>query len=144
MPEEEKPHHKVNKVKVYVIAVLLFIFGNFVFETILTLLENQLQTFLYPIFPYTRLFLLIITILLANYYIRRKQGRQKQKLWWRILKAISLFIIAWLFFFGAWFALSEAELERMRIERENNQVELSPVPEPTLIVPEFNDSGVNN
>lgn len=138
MPEEEKPLHKVNKIKVYIITVLLFIFGNFVFETILTLLENQLQTFLYPIFPYTRLLLLIITILLANYYIRRKQSKPKQKLWWRILKTVILFIIAWLLFFGAWFALSEAELERMRIERENNQVELSPVPEPTLIVPEFN------
>ncbi|MCW1907916.1 MAG: hypothetical protein KIH63_001070 [Candidatus Saccharibacteria bacterium] len=138
MPEEEKPQHKVNKIKVYASAVLLFIFGNFVFETILTLLENQLQTFLYPIFPYTRLFLLIITILLANYYIRRKQSKPKQKLWWRILKVIILFIIAWLLFFGAWFALSEAELGRLRIERENNQVELSPVPEPTLIVPEFN------
>lgn len=138
MPDEVEPKHKINKVKIYVGAILLFVLGNFLFETALTLLEYQLQTFLYPIFPFTRIYLLIITILLANYYIRRKQGKPKQKLWWRILKAILLFVLAWLFFFGAWFSVSEAELERMRIERENNQVELSPVPEPTLIVPEFN------
>lgn len=138
MPEEEKQKRQVNRVKVYLIAFLGLMFTNLIVQTLLTLLENRLQTWIYPIFPYVFAGLIVITILLANYYIRRKQSKPKQRLWWRILRTVTLFVIAWLLFFGAWFALSEAELERMRIERENNQVELSPVPEPTLIVPEFN------
>lgn len=138
MPEEEKPH-KVNKFKVYALAILLFSIGNSIFETGLTLLENQLQTFLNPILPFTRIYLLIVTILLANYYIRRKEKRPKQKLWWRILKAIILFVIAWLFFFGAWFALSEAELDRMRTERESNPVQLTLPEKANLAAPEFNE-----
>lgn len=121
MPEEQKPQHKVNKFKVYAIAILLFVLGNFIFETALALLENQRQTLLYPIIPYTRIYLLISTVLLANYYIRRKQAKPKQKLWWRILKALLMIVLALLFLLGASFSISEAELEQMRQNRPEAQ-----------------------
>ena len=117
MPEEQKSKDKDNKLNIYTVAFLLFVLGNFAFETLLAFVENQQQTDLQPIVPFTRIYLLIITALLANYYIRRKQGMPKQKLWWRVLKSLILFVIAWLFFFGAWFSVSDAELERMRQDR---------------------------
>jgi drug/metabolite transporter (DMT)-like permease len=128
MPEESKHHQKVNKPKIYAIAVLFFILGNFVFETLLTFVENQQQTDLQPALPFTGLYLLVVTILLANCYIRRKENHPKQKPWWRILKGLILIVIAWLFFFGAWFAVSDAELERMRQNRPETPV--LRVPEP--------------
>lgn len=117
MSEENQAQKHPNKVKVYAAAFGIYLLVNFAAETGITLLENATQQWLYPIFPFTRLYLLIITILLANYYIRRKQGKPKQKLWWRILKATILLVLGWLFFFGAWFSMSEAELERMRQNR---------------------------
>jgi len=140
---DESKAKSVNKVKVYVVAILLYLVLNgLVFETLLTVVENQQQTTLQPILPFTRTFLLIITILLANDYIRGKQGNSKQKLWWRISKGIILFVIAWLFFFGAWFSLSDAELERSRTERQNNPVvipDLRQVQQSELIKPDFSN-----
>lgn len=117
MTDESETKHTVNKVKIYAVAVLIFVLVNFVFETVLALIESQQQVLLYPVLPYTRLYLLIVTILAANYHIRRKQGKPKQKLWWRILKGVIMFVLAWLFFFGAWLSVSEAELEQMRQDR---------------------------
>jgi len=72
--------------------------------------------------------------LLANDYIRRKQGNTKQKLWWRILKGIILLVIAWLFFFGAWFSLSDAEFESKKpiVVPDLRQVQQSEIRQPNF------------
>jgi len=130
---EEAEVKPVNKVKIYVIAILLYLVLNgLVFETLLTLIENQQQTTLQPILPFTRVFLLIVSVLLANDYIRRRQGSRKQKLWWRVLRGIILLVIAWLFFFGAWFSLSDAEFESNKpiIVPDLRQVQQSEIRQP--------------
>lgn len=127
MTDENEAKHTVNKFKIYAIASLIFILGNFIFETVVALIESQQQTLLYPILPFTRIYLLIVTILAANYFIRRRQGKPKQKLWWQIIKGVIMFVLAWFFFFLAWLSVSETELERMRQDRPELPVLQAPV-----------------
>jgi len=71
------PAKPVNKLKVYGLAILLYLLINgLVIETIIGLLEDRSGEPLYLAFPYTRLALLIITILAAQYYIARKTGKK--------------------------------------------------------------------
>lgn len=113
--ESPATKHKISKTKIYVSAFGIFLVANFAFEVGITFLENATHQWLYPIFPYTRIGLLIITMLAANYYIRRKLHKPKQRLWWRIVKPALLIIVAWLLAMGAWLSVSEANLNRVRI-----------------------------
>lgn len=123
---------KINRFKIYGTALLIFILVNFAFETFITWLENQTQQWLYPIFPFTRIGLLIITILVTNSYIRRRLGKPKHKLWWRILKPILLILVAYGLTMGAWLTVSEADADRARTERERTMRDLPVLERPNL------------
>lgn len=115
------PKTKVNKVQVYAAAIGIFLLVNFGVETGITLLENSIHQWLYPIFPFTRIGLLIITILVANYYIRRRTFKPKPKLWWRILKPILLVLVAYGLIMGAWLSVSQADADRAAAEAEKTR-----------------------
>lgn len=118
MAEDSAPAPKVNKVKIYAAAVGIYLLVNFGVETGITLLENSTHQWLYPIFPFTRIGLLIITILAANYYIRRRTGKPKPKLWWRIVRPIMLVLIAYGLIMGAWLSVSQADADRAAADAE--------------------------
>lgn len=80
MPDQAQTKKIPNKLKIYGLAILIYLLVNgLIIELLLTLLENQLKTYIYPIFPFTRLALLIITILLANRYIARRSEGYSRK-----------------------------------------------------------------
>jgi hypothetical protein len=73
MSKENRVNKQPNKFKIYGIAILIYLLINgLVIELLITLLENQLETPLFPMFPYTRIALLIITILIARHYISKR------------------------------------------------------------------------
>lgn len=115
------PKPKVNKFKIYSAALGIFLLVNFAVETGVTLLENATHQWLYPIFPFTRIGLLIITILATNYYIRRRSGEPKPKLWWRIVKPILLILVAYGLTMGAWLSVSQADADRAAAEAEKTR-----------------------
>ncbi len=134
---------KLSRLKVYVIALVVFIIINFLIETCITLIENETRQWLYPIFPYTRIGLLIITVLVANYYIRRRMGSPKPKLWLRAIRAVLIVLVSYGLVMGAWFSVSNADLERAQSDFTNTQEEyerrinnLPAVQSPTLVVPD--------
>lgn len=127
------PKTKVNKVKVYAAAIGIFLLVNFGVETGITLLENSTHQWLYPIFPFTRIGLLIITILAANYYIRRRAGKPKPKLWWRIVKPILLILVAYGLTMGAWLSVSQADADRAAADAEKARQSLQNLPVPTRL-----------
>lgn len=127
------PKTKVNKVKVYAAAIGIFILVNFGVETGITLLENSTHQWLYPIFPFTRIGLFIITILAANYYIRRRTGKPKLKLWWRIVKPILLILVAYGLIMGAWLSVSQADSDRAAADAEKARQSLQSLPAPTRV-----------
>ena len=127
------PKPKVNKVKVYAAALGILLLVNFGVETGITFLENATHQWLYPIFPFTRIGLLIITILAANYYIRRRTGKPKPKLWWRIVKPILLILVAYGLTMGAWLSVSNADADRAAAEAESTRRSLPALPEPTTL-----------
>lgn len=87
---EKLPTKPVNKLKVYGLAILLYLLINgLVFETMIALLESRSDTTLYPMFPFTRIGFLIVTILTAQYYIARKTHK-KPRLAHRIAKYVLL------------------------------------------------------
>jgi len=76
---DEPKTKPVNKVKVYVISILLYLVLNgLVFETSVTLLENATKSDLFPVFPFTRVAFLILAILFAGQYITKKTGHHKE------------------------------------------------------------------
>lgn len=113
-----EPKPKVSKIKIYSTAFGIFIISNFVLETGITLIENKTQQWLDPIFPFTRLGLLIATIMIANAYIRRRERRPKQILWWRILRPILLILVTYGLIMAAWLSVAQADLERSQLETE--------------------------
>lgn len=118
MADDSAPALKINKTKVYAAAIGIYLLVNFGVETGITLLENSMHQWLYPIFPFTRIGLLIITTLAANYYIRRRTGKQKPRLWWRILKPIMLILVAYGLTMGAWLSVSQADADRAASDAE--------------------------
>jgi len=73
---KEKP---VNRVGVYVVAILLYLVLNgLVFETGITLLENTAKSDLFPMFPFKRIAFLILAILFARQYIAKRTAEPKQ------------------------------------------------------------------
>ena len=128
------PRPKVNKVKVYAAALGILLLVNFGVETGVTLLENATHQWLYPIFPFTRIWFLIITILAASYYIRRRSGRPKPKLWWRIVKPILLVLVAYGLTMGAWLNVLNADADRAATELEGSPPSLPVLPEPTMLI----------
>lgn len=128
-----EPKTKVNKVKVYAAAIGIFLLVNFGVETGITLLENSTHQWLYPIFPFTRIGLLVITILVANYYIRRRAGKPKPKLWWRIVKPILLILVAYGLTMGAWLSVSQADADRAAADAEKARQSLQSTPVPTRL-----------
>ncbi len=127
------PKPKVNNVKIYASALGILLLVNLGVETGITYLENAMHQWLYPIFPFTRLGLLIITILAANYYIRRRAGKPKHKLWWRIVKPILLVLVAYGLTMGAWLSVSNADADRAAAKLENTRRSLPALPEPTVL-----------
>ena len=72
-----KSAHKKPKLwQVIVIATSAFLLGNFVFETIITLIESSQSIRLYEMFPFTRLALLLLTIVLARRYWKKRGGNE--------------------------------------------------------------------
>lgn len=124
------PKAKVNKVKVYAAAIGIFLLVNLGVETGVTLLENSTHRWLYPIFPFTRIGLLIITILVANNYIRRRTGKPKPKLWWRIVKPILLLLVVYGLTMGAWLSVSQADADRAAADAEKARQSLQSLPAP--------------
>lgn len=133
MTDKESPAQKtkINKAKVYGIALVLFLLVNFGFETLITIVENSSQQWLYPIFPYTRIGLLIITILAANYYIRRRLGKPKPKLWWRIMKPALLILVAYGLTMGAWLSVSQVDADRAAAEAQKASQSIQNLQVPT-------------
>lgn len=127
------PKTKVNKVKVYAVAIGIFLLVNFGVETGITLLENSTHQWLYPIFPFTRIGLLIVTILAANYYIRCRTGKPKPKLWWRVVKPILLILVAYGLTMGAWLSVSQADADRAASDAEKARQSLQNLPVPTRL-----------
>ncbi len=127
------PKQKINKVKIYSAALGILLLVNLGVETGITFLENATHQWLYPIFPFTRIGLLIITILAANYYIRRRAGKPKPKLWWRIVKPILLILVAYGLAMGAWLSVSNADGDRAATEFENTRRSLPALPEPPVL-----------
>lgn len=137
------PKPKVNRTKVYAAALGILLLVNLGVETGITLLENATHQWLYPIFPFTRIGLLIITILAANYYIRRRAVKPKPKLWWRIVKPILLILVAYGLTMGAWLSVSNADADRAAAAAESSRRSLPALPEPPkLTTPE--DIGANS
>ncbi len=128
-----KPKQKVSRVKVYSAAFGIFLLVNFGFETIVAQVENATHQWLYPIFPFTRVGLLVITILAANYYIRKRSGKPKPKMWWRILKPILFILLAYGLTMGAWLTVSQADLDRTISESEGTRQQLPTIPEPPVL-----------
>lgn len=135
MPDSSTPASKtpIKKVKVYAAAIGIFVMINFGFEAGITLLENSTHQWLYPIFPFTRIGLLIITILGANYYIRRRTGKPKLKLWWRIVKPALLILVAYGLIMGAWLSVSQADADRAAVDAEKTRQSLHSLPVPTRV-----------
>lgn len=125
------PTRKINKVKVYGLAFIIYLFANFAFEIFVELIENSTKQWLYPIFPFSRIGLLIITIVIANAYIRRKEHRPKQKLWWRILKPVLLIIVFYGLAMAAWLSVSQADADRAAAETEKARQSIKNIPVPT-------------
>lgn len=123
--------HRINKLKIYSIAFGIFLFINLAVETGITLLENSTHKWLYPIFPFTRIGLLTITIFVANSYIRRRTDRTKPKLWWRITKPILLILVAYGLAMGAWLSVSQADTDRAAAEAENARQTIQNLQVPT-------------
>lgn len=108
MSKQNQTKKQPNKIKIYGIAILIYLLVNgLVFETFITLLENQLETPLFPMFPYTRLALLIITILIANKYIdkRSSEPKKKQSSFYSITKAVIFALILVGLTYGAFFSV---------------------------------------
>lgn len=135
MADDNAPNTKptVNRVRVYSSAFGIFLIVNLGLQMAVTLLENATHQWLYPIFPFMGIGVLVITILGANYYIRRKLDKPKHKLWWQILKLILLTITAYLLAMAAWFSVIEADLERARAERGDINWATPTLPEPPTI-----------
>jgi hypothetical protein len=95
------------------------------------MLENSTQQWLYPIFPYTRIGLLIITVLTTNYYLRRRLHKQKPKLRWRILKPVLLIIIFYGLIMATWLSVSQADADRAAAEAEKARQSIENLPVPT-------------
>ena len=131
------PKPKVNKVKIYAAALGILLLVNLGVETGITLLENAKHQWLYPIFPFTRIGLLIITILAANDYIRSRAGKPKPKLWWRIVKSILLILVAYGLTMGAWLSVSNADADRAHTELEKRLDSAHSLPEPTKVNLEY-------
>lgn len=131
MADESTPAPKINKAKIYAAAIGIYLLVNLGVETGITLLENSTHQWLYPIFPFTRIGLLIITILAANYYIRRRVGKTKPKLWWRIVKPILLILVAYGLIMGAWLSVSQADADRAAQEAEKTRQTIQELPLPT-------------
>jgi O-antigen/teichoic acid export membrane protein len=113
MPEDHKPpKQKVNRLKIYAVALGIFLVVNTAVETGITYLEYVTRQELYPIFPFTRIGLLVITILAINYYIRQRTGKSKPRLWWRITKPILLILLAYGLAMGAWLSVTQADADR--------------------------------
>lgn len=66
---------KVNKLKIYGVAFLILLFGNFAYETLITVIESQFPVSLYETFPYTRFAFLVATVMLTNRYVRKRSGQ---------------------------------------------------------------------
>ena len=79
---------------------------RFIFETIIAIVESNFEDQLYPMFPYSRVALLIITVLATNYYIRKRTGIPKMKLSYRIGKYILLTIVFYALMIAGMFAIS--------------------------------------
>ena len=138
--ESSATRHKISKTKTYISAFGIFLLVNFAVEAGITFLENATHQWLYPIFPYTRIGLLIITILVANYYIRHKLHKPKQKLWWRILKPILVIIVMFGLAIGAMFSITQADIDRTNSEIEKAQEKLQGLEVPTSQPPTNNSS----
>lgn len=123
--------HRISKLKVYSVALGIFLLINLVIETGITLLENSTHRWLYPIFPFTRLGLLIIVILVANSYIRRREDKPKSKLWWRISKPILLIVVFFGLTIGAWLSVSQADADRAAAEAEKARQKIQNLQVPT-------------
>ncbi len=126
----------VNKVKVYSAAFGIFLLANLGVQGGITLLENATHQWLYPIFPFTSIGLLIVTVLATNYYIRRRTGKPKSKLWWRITKPILLILVAYGLTMGAWLSVSQADADRAAAEAEKTRQSLPALPEPPVLTTE--------
>jgi hypothetical protein len=140
-PAVTKP--KLNKTKIYVAALIIFLLVNFGIETGVTLLENSTGQWLYPIFPFTRIGLLILTILATNYYIRRRAVKPKPKLWWRIVKPILLILVTYGLIMGAWLSVSNADADRAAAKVDAARQPLPTLPEPPVLTSP-NDAGASS
>ena len=69
--------HQKNKtlhiVKAVGLVILIFVLVNFLFETIITIIESQVAVSLYGIFPFTRVIILVLTIVIYRRYAQKKR-----------------------------------------------------------------------
>lgn len=61
--------------QVTTVAFFAFLLGNFTFETIITLVESSQTVRLYEVFPFTRIVLLVLTIVLTRKYWKKQGGK---------------------------------------------------------------------
>lgn len=125
----------INRTKVYLWAGGIFLLANFAFEVGITMLESSTQQNLFPIFPFTRIGLLLITILAANYYIRRRTNKPKIHIGLRIAKYAALTLVAYGLTMGAWLSVSSADTPSVVGESEEVQYEPREIviPEPPVL-----------
>ncbi len=69
---ERQNDKTLHKVKTVGLVTLIFVLVNFLFETIITIIESQAAVSLYGIFPFTRIILLVLTIVIYRRYARKK------------------------------------------------------------------------
>ena len=69
-PSNDRP--KVNKPKVYILAIVILLVVNTIARWIITDLENEFRMYLYPIFPYVATALLAAALITAHLYIRKR------------------------------------------------------------------------
>lgn len=130
MSEVVKAKKEPDKFKIYAVAILIYLLINgLVFEFFIGLLENQLKTFLFPMFPYTRIALLIMTVLIAKRYIdkRSEEPKKKRGLFFKISKYAVLAIIFIGLTYGAFFSVVFYD------PTPNEPIVLPELPQPTRL-----------
>ena len=76
---ERQNNKTLHTVKAVGLVTLIFVLVNFLFETIITVIESQVAVSLYGIFPFTRIILLVLTIVIYRRYAQRKRTALEHK-----------------------------------------------------------------
>ncbi len=76
---ERQKNKTLHIVKAVGLVILIFVLVNFLFETIITIIESQAAVSLYGIFPFTRIILLVLTIVIYRRYSQNKRTASEHK-----------------------------------------------------------------